>query len=327
MVIPQLRRARGETARLQLVQALLSRGWAQQQLGRALDVLESLDELIGQVGGRQDLASCDVWALALLGRAWARATLGDRADASASAEKVVSRLGHSEHASLRALAAIALLQAGARSDDDGRYEEALALYARIDRQFGLDPDPGVLRVVADAQFNLGVTLGHLERPWDAIRAYDRVAERVTGQTECEEVVASAHVNKGLELMHVGSLESAVPAFELVVGRWDGASAPGLRAQVAKALTSMGNALLDLGRTTAALAVYQRAIDGHRDEPMAAEDVTTAMENIAMLLCDRGRQVEALAICDEVRKRLAATQFKLAKSHLEVLERLEEMAKA
>jgi tetratricopeptide (TPR) repeat protein len=291
-LIVQLRGSTDVAGSEHLSQALLNRGWAAQQLGRPVEALASFDELIEFCSHGNSPQTFEYLGRGLLNKARIEATLGHKDDAARAAQEVLERFRDSGDPSLRALAAIALLQAGARAAEEGSFEDALALYSRLDRQFAPDRNPQVERVVADGAFNGALTLGHLNRPEQAIAAYERVAVRFGDSPECDEVVASALVNRGVQLLESGSAQSAVDAFAAVISRWELSANPAVRASMAKAWTAKGNALVRLARPDEAEAAYRSAIEGYGHDPQAQGDVTIAIDNLTTLLASLGRSIDA-----------------------------------
>src|SRR5205823_6518018 len=86
----------------------------------------------------------------------------------------------------------------------------------------------VAEVAALAGLNLGIVLGRLDRPEDALAAYDEVITRYRDDPTLREQVANALYNKGATLVGLDRLEDALATFDEVIIRYRADPAPAVR---------------------------------------------------------------------------------------------------
>ena len=158
-------------------------------------------------------------------------------------------------------AARTLLRRASTLGEQGRLEDALAVYDEIVRVFGRSDAPVVLDIVPVALFEKGITLRKLDRPQDALAAWDEVALRfgASDTLVVRETVARALVYKGRQLGSLDRHDEVLAVCDDVVRRLGGSEAPALVELVATALVNKGVALGELNREGDALAVYDDAV--------------------------------------------------------------------
>lgn len=193
-------------------------------------------------------------------------------------------------------------------------EDALALavatsayqYARFDFAVGAlarARASSVDEVVAQATYNLGVTLKTLERPEEAIAAYDAVVRRFRGATDPElrEGVARALLNRGRALGELHGPETEIVAYDDMVVFFGDAAEPEVRERLASALINKGAALVEMNCSEEALVVYDDIIAriATAPEPELQRAVATAMSNKAITLNDLERPADAITVCDDL----------------------------
>ena len=128
-------------------------------------------------------------------------------------------------------------------------------------RFGTSENPALIEPVAKALYSKGLTLGGLDRPEEALAAYDEVVGRF-GTSENPaliEPVAKALYFRGLTLGRLNQSEEALAAYDEVVGRFGASENPALLEPVAQALYFKGVALGRLDRSEEALAVYDEVV--------------------------------------------------------------------
>jgi tetratricopeptide (TPR) repeat protein len=186
---------------------------------------------------------------------------------------------------------------------DEAYAVAVAAYAHS----RLDDAAAALRrardssstdLAASAGVNLGVVLGELGRPQEALAAYQQVIDdyRDDPSPALREQVARALYNRGATLGKLGRPQEALAAYQQVIDDYRDDPSPALREQVARALNNRGIRLGRLDRQQDALAAYQQLIDDYRDDPSPAlrEQVARALNNRGIRLGRLDRQQDALA---------------------------------
>jgi tetratricopeptide (TPR) repeat protein len=162
------------------------------------------------------------------------------------------------------------------------------------------------RLVAQALFNKGLTLGQLSRREEAITAYDAILERFGKANDAvlHKVVARAYVNKGNALGQLGRREEQISTYDKISERFGDTTEPELRAQVAWSLYGKGYALSQLERTEEAISTYDEVLKrfGDTAEPAQLECAMRALVNKGVGLSKLGLKDEAIATYDEVVER-------------------------
>ena len=182
-----------------------------------------------------------------------------------------------------------------------RFEDAMTGFARV-RESSTD------QLAATGGFNLGVVLGELGRPAEAISVFEEVVTRFADDPEpalCE-VVAMALFNKGAVLADLDRSVEAIGVFEEVVTRFADDPEPALGEWVANALVGKGGVLGELGRLVEAIGVYEKLVERFADapEPALRQQAAKALFNKGIWLGKLGRSVEAIGVFEEVVTRLA-----------------------
>ena len=154
-------------------------------------------------------------------------------------------------------------------------------------------------VSAYAGSNLGVIYGKLNRPDEALAAFQRVVDDYGSDPALGEQVANALYNQGVELGARGREDEALAAYQRVIDDYGSDPAPAVRGQAAIALLNQGVILGARGRSDEEFAVYQRVIDDYGTDPALREQVAKALVNQGVRLRARGRADEALAAYQRV----------------------------
>ncbi|MFN8018146.1 MAG: tetratricopeptide repeat protein [Acidimicrobiales bacterium] len=155
---------------------------------------------------------------------------------------------------------------GNRAFEQGKYEEALAAYEEAAAQ-----EPGAAEVL----YNLGITLGKLDRIDEALAAFDTAIA-------LDPYDADSHFNRGVALGNLRRPEEALAAFD---------TAAALNPNDADTHYNRGVALVTLGRSDEAVAAYDVAI-------ALVPDHQAAHYNRGVALTELGRNDEALAAYDK-----------------------------
>ena len=106
------------------------------------------------------------------------------------------------------------------------------------RRFGESETPAVLKWVAASLASKGAVLGVLNRPQDALKAYDEVSPPFFGESETPAVlkwVAASLASKGAVLGVLNRPQDALEAYDEVVLRFGENDAPAFSLQVKEAL--------------------------------------------------------------------------------------------
>ena len=164
------------------------------------------------------------------------------------------------------------------------YAVAVAAYAysRLDdaaAAFRRAQDSSSTDVAALAGVGLGVTLGQLDRPQEALAACQQVIDdyRDDPSPALREQVAAALLIRGISLGQLDRPQEALAAYQQVIDDYRDDPSPALREQVAAALNNRGVPLGQLDRPQEALAAYQQLIDDYRDDPALREQVKLATD--------------------------------------------------
>jgi tetratricopeptide (TPR) repeat protein len=188
------------------------------------------------------------------------------------------------------------LEVGTSAYLKDRYEDALVAF-RVASLLSIS------EVASVASFNLGVTLGVLDRFEEALTVYEELLARFgdAPEPEIRRQVAKALVNKGLTLGVLNRSEEELAAYDKVLARFRDAPEPELRRQVAKALISKGVTLFELDRFEEELAVHEEILARFRDapEPELRRTIAQALINWAVTLEELGRIKDALALYKEI----------------------------
>ena len=168
--------------------------------------------------------------------------------------------------------------------------------------FGKSADSALLGSVALALSNKGQALNALNRPEEALAAYDEVV-RLYGESQSSEIleaVAKALLNKANALVESERHECALSVCDEIVTRFTGDQSLRLRESVATALCNKGIILGKLGRHEQALPAYDLVTDSFREstEPVLVEMVAKSLLNKGYALTALGRITDALAAYDE-----------------------------
>jgi TolA-binding protein/energy-coupling factor transporter ATP-binding protein EcfA2 len=159
-------------------------------------------------------------------------------------------------------------------------------------------------IAAIAKFNVGVTLGRLQRLADAIAVYDEVIEEHGDDTALLEQVARAMVNKGSAMVQLRQHLEAIAVYREVQQRFGDAAEIGLREQAAAAFVNQGVALTEIGDLDRAIATFDLVQQRFGDAPEEGlrEQVAAALMNKGMTLAKTDRPDAAIAVYDEVSNR-------------------------
>jgi tetratricopeptide (TPR) repeat protein len=212
----------------------------------------------------------------------------------------------------------------AAANDHQRIEVGFAAALQSNLRWALNAwRPSSERGNSTAIFNMGVLLGQLHRPKEAVAMYDELVARFGDASELalREQVAAALVNKGVILDQLGPPEEGVTIFDKVITRFGEAPELALREQVAAALVNKGVRLYQLGRFDETIGVHEQVVARFGDAPELAlrEQVARALFNIGVLLDQLGRSEEGVAMYDEVVTRFGeAPELALRKRVAEAL---------
>jgi|GEM_PF-6755709 len=193
----------------------------------------------------------------------------------------------------------------------GQHEDAIVVFDAVISQFATDADPGVAWRVAWAFVDKGLALQQLERPADAVVAFQEAHGRVVALAERDEDLFAAVLFGMCDTLrqpgrHEDVLQTATLALEQFCEAADEGSSR--RDRCARALMVKGNALRELGDLDGAIAVYEDVAarfidDGERD---VRRRVAWALVDKSELLYDDGRHEDALQAAEVLLDRFGAT---------------------
>jgi tetratricopeptide (TPR) repeat protein len=214
--------------------------------------------------------------------------------------------GRCASSATRARAALTLFNKSVALGQQGKIEEAIAVYEEIDRRFGQDAALDMRELVAMALFNKGLHLAQLGKSGQAIAIYDEVDRRFSqsGLPGIRQSVAVALINKGMLLVQQGQNGEALAVYEEIDRRFGRDDSPGGGEQVAKALGNKGVLLGQQDKSGEALAVYEE-IDrrfGRDVLPSVRDQVAKALINKSTILKQRGKTEEEFAVYEEIDRR-------------------------
>ena len=187
---------------------------------------------------------------------------GQVADAARVWQSVVDETAGSEDVDVAMLRLAALDSWAGWLQDAGHWHQVIELahQATIIRA---GADQRAERVQARAYLRLGLALGHLDRPGDAIAAYEALDDLASGSHDGDVTVArqQAVYNRAVTIDDLGDGAAALTAYEHVIAVHAQAvdSASG-RLRCAKALRNQALIFAGLGRTAEAAASHRRVLD-------------------------------------------------------------------
>lgn len=193
----------------------------------------------------------------------------------------------------------------------GREEEGIAILEEIDRKYRHSRNPLVREQVARALNNKGATYterneSNGEKNNDAVEVYDQVVSRYGGDTTAgvRAWVATALLNKGVDLRLQGRDKDAIDAYDDVESRYSADRNTDIRDKVAAALFAKGYVLHKQGRGDDAIPVYtmleeRYAVDTGQERRVV---VAEAIFNKSLVLSARGDLAGAIAACDSINLR-------------------------
>jgi tetratricopeptide (TPR) repeat protein len=185
-------------------------------------------------------------------------------------------------------------------------DEAYAVAVAADGHFRLNDAVAAFRrardssstgLAASAEINLGIVLGKLGRPHEALATYQAVIDDYRDDPRLREQVARALNGRSVALLQLGRPPEALAACQAVID--DYRDDPSLRDPVATALNGRGFVLGELGRPQEALAAHQQVIDDYRDDPRLRRQVAWALNGRGFALGQLGRPQDALAAYQQV----------------------------
>ncbi|HEY2667546.1 MAG TPA: tetratricopeptide repeat protein, partial [Actinomycetota bacterium] len=219
-----------ETAVRELVaRALVGRAQGLAALGRSDDALSAYNEVLARFDASSETGLQELVAKSLVGAGVALSALGRPGDAIGAYDKVVARFGTSG-GRVTEWVAKALADKAAVLSAQGRVLTALRAYEEILSRFGTAPReasseaPGAAlqEQVANALVHKGLLLSSVDRPDEALEAYDDLLARFGQATEAplHEHVARALVAKGEILAQVGRGKEALETYQEIQSRFE-----------------------------------------------------------------------------------------------------------
>jgi len=184
---------------------------------------------------------------------------------------------------------------GTLEHDNGNLQGAVTAWRRAIKAGEEDPS---------LRFRLGVALNQLQRPEEAMAAYQALLRHHgdAPDPKTRELCAQALFNLGVTLGQLDRPEEAIGIYRQLLERYGDDPAHELRVQCAKALHNLGITLGQLDRPEEAIEIYRQVLERYGDDEAARSQVTGALANGAELLLVSGRIAEALEWLHEVRAR-------------------------
>ena len=185
---------------------------------------------------------------------------------------------------------------------DNRFEAALTTCEETEHRFGESDNPAVAQVVASVLVNKGAVLDELNRPLQALDAYDHMLGRF-GKSETSTIlpsVANALANKVAVLGRLSRPQEALDVCDYMLGRFGKSKISTILPSVASALVNKGAALDMLGRPQEALDTCDemvRRFDGNETEDIH-QSVGMALVNKGAALGGLNRPEDVLTACDQ-----------------------------
>ena len=178
----------------------------------------------------------------------------------------------------KALAVAASLNQRAEElDQEGRREEAGAVYGEVVRRFG--DDPLLRRCVFIAVYNRATTLRELGRHEETVEAYDEILRRFgdLGEPDDQAHLAAAMAEKGSVLAELDRPSEALAVYDEVLRRFGDDEHLGTLSTVARTLLLKADALRRLGRPWEAVAATDDVLRrfGRSQDPALAQLVDYA----------------------------------------------------
>ena len=206
-------------------------------------------------------------------------------------------------------AATALVINATNLGNEGRNEEAIAIYEEVIARFGATNRPDLLERVIIAKLDMAISFRELKRHADAITVYDDLIARFKSAPELglRAVAATALVHKGIELSDLEREQEAIDAFDDAIVRFGTESEPAFarksrrRSSRRQSHSAASVAERKSWRSTTALIRHF----GSDDWPPVLEAVAAAFVGKGEALANLSRRKEALAAFDEVIARFSA----------------------
>lgn len=270
-----------------VVTALMDKADTLRELSRWEEALAVYEDVLARFGDdpgpevRVDVAGAMLNKGALLG------DLGRWGEELPVCDEVVARFGEAPEAEMRETVARAMYNKGVALSQVDR-AQAIAAYDVVVARFGDAPEAALS--VALALVNMGNRLGDLDRPEEAIAAYDDVGVRLgeASEPELREWVCAALLNKAVTLGNLDRSLEAIATYDDVLARF-GDQSDGQSEEVAQALLNKGVRLGVLDRSEEAMAAYDELVArfGQAPEPDLRRSVAKALLNTGIALAKRG----------------------------------------
>jgi tetratricopeptide (TPR) repeat protein len=285
--------------------------------GRIAEAIAGYDRLVERYGDASDPALLLRVAQALSAKANALVRSGRGDQAIAAYDELIERFANSTQPDIQPELAKAIHLRGLELNRLARLDEALAAYDAMLARFGDAEDPVTRRRTARVLASKANALLALGRSTEALvvsEALERLEPSLHGRQPTD--VAEGLLNHGLALLMEQRPSEALEKLQAVISQHRGDADPGLRRQVALALTNRADALVQLGRTEEAMAAWEEVVDGYADEALAVlgdtarhfdmathatgrNQLASALFRRAILLEAVGRRAEAVAVLTEL----------------------------
>ncbi len=255
-------RGDSEATDKQRSQVLYNKGVALAELNRPREAVAVFEQVFERFGSSDADEVQEPVARALLAKAKVLEEGGRTEDACAGYDAVVARFGSRPVPEVAEPVATAILHKGGAMAESGRFQDALACFEDLLKCFESDgTPPDIANHLAAASTNRGVMLECLNRPREALDAYESVIRRFSSHDspEMDELLAPAYANRGTSLVRADRLEEGYAAIEDFSDRFSGSTSAPILEMVGNTLLEKAKAELRTGQSEAAISTAGRVL--------------------------------------------------------------------
>lgn len=271
--------------REQVAKAMVAKGTLLERSGRWGEALAVYRDFLtrfeaGAEEGRHD----EGVALVLLQSGEALSAVGRFEDAIGVYDLLVAQFADADGQATRESCARGWVKKGLLLDALGKQEKAIAVYEQILAEFGeVEDGPGFDVAIARALTGLGFCLGKLDRPAEAIAAFDRAIGRFDRAEDPELMAAivTSLLGRAQQLEEQGSLDAALSAHDALASRVGEADDFNLRLLLARSKFARARALDRHGRHEEAAVAHRELTDwlGTVEDPRLRDEIARTLEAI------------------------------------------------
>ena len=263
--------------------AMLQRAWLLGDLGRSDEEIAAYGALVARYWDNHLLRVEHTIISALTGKMQAHRDREEFEQAITAADEIIRHYEFDPGDGIAERVARTIIRRANLLNKLGRHDDELASYDKVFHMFGHFEEPEVRLHAAKAYMFKAVTLNDADQSAAEIECYDEVLRRYGDDADenVREVAADALIHKGLSLGAIADdaaqdtgereVDAEIACYDAVAARYGNEDFIGLRRAVAEAQLHKGETLLEVGRTSEALACLDAVIMAHaesEDEDLA-----------------------------------------------------------